>query len=1013
MNIYLHGATYGYKSSLATPSRATGTLSFDMSYLPPVSSDVVTREVIFGIRNPETEIGVDEITFTSRAIYNFTYDKKSYKTIIAKDDGSVTIIPATSAVLDVPLYDFKQEKTETVEFTLPNYNYGSYYTYNFSVIDEFVSNVDVFIKMPEATGFERYTTESVKYLIDSNSLVVFFNKISNTDYTIEFGSGVHGNWVPGATVRLVIYKTLGEKANFGKETKATIAVPEQAVVYDKYPDGSIQSTTITPEQYFKVMFQYSDGGIDPLFGEKLRKSLVNFVQTRDNFISERDFYNVIEKYTTDFRILFKKMSVQENVFYLLRALRDNYQIPVRSFNMMQKIFKPSEEIRGIHYYSSDDGILTPGMYFYKIYAYDIFGNIIESEEIKATLFVLDRGAIRLRWSSVENAVKYRVYYRAPEYDKYVDIIGDPELFDDGYKLEGEQTRSTTEALPDVEHKPQILFPIFERDGEKFISPFLYEYNIVMNYYDGYLFYPEIINNFASVEQNNKIDQSGIVLPPVYNNIIYDTVEKKSFISIKSHQDISAWNFRITIPELNISSLQMVNKDESTFTFDYSDNNGIIGEAVTISIIGNMNGSDIFTARTDKIYQRYDTSDLVQIPTFDYSGTRYLIDIPVMLADEFLENKQFYLDKILSFILGFNFEENRMISDNLEFRFLNTDSIRSYLLSNATVQGGRLFKGVTWINNLTPSSIASVPDKAPTYGASWIIGENQLPIYATNVNGSSIGIYGNKRYGGNSEGNDFEVTSPYEILISGDVTKEISALHVIKIKDVKTAAINGEYHVIKSYFNETHTIIEVLEELTTIDNDGVVSYANYEPWRIGGPDNVALWNSETNSWKFISIKPNDGISIKLPTSQSLVYGDDFYYHDYVLRLPLNLELEITIDKSAVVQFGINLEEEKEKIKLELAQYLQQYLTGTDIIYYPSTIIDFVVEPRRVWIKNLKIKTFDSSKNPNIFLDGLEALPEQQIRKNIAGSKLEMLLYTSAFYHWNVDNINIYYTNDSLL
>ena len=114
-----------------------------------------------------------------------------------------------------------------------------------------------------------------------------------------------------------------------------------------------------------------------------------------------------------------------------------------------------------------------------------------------------------------------------------------------------------------------------------------------------------------------------------------------------------------------------------------------------------------------------------------------------------------------------------------------------------------------------------------------------------------------------------------------------------------------------------------------------------------------------------------------------------------------------DKDAVTQNSINLETQRNEIILEVAKYLQLYMTGTDIVYYPSTIIEFVSEPRRLWIKGMVVTTTDSSETPLVFKNGIEAYPEQIIRKNINSSKLEVLKYTSAFYWWNVDNIIIEY------
>lgn len=655
MNIFLHGSIYGFKSDLATPSVAHGSIEFDFSLLPSMSSASRKREVVFGVRDPMTKINVSDVYFSSDSTYTFQYDKQNYQTIISKSDGSVETVPSNSSIITIPFSNFKQENPEITTFTLPNYNYGSYYTYTFTLSDEYISGINVYVKMPDTNTFIEYSIEKVKYLIDPSATVVFFNQTSSDTYTIEFGSGIHGAWLPGAEIKVVLYKTIGVSGNFSQEIKATIESPTQLTMYDTGYDGSITSTTLDPSQYLKVTFAYSEDGVNPLTGDDLRKALVSYIQTRDNFISENDFYNVIEKYTTDFRLLFKKMRVQENTFYLQRALRDEYQIPVRSLNMMPQIFSKSQTINGIHYYTNDTGALTPGLYYYTIYAYDNFGNVINSTEIKATFASeAESGSIHLYWKNIACAKKYVVYGRTADY------IHSWETTESNFLDTGDNSNAIiSNGLPKVEENPYILFPVFTSDETKFVSPFLYKFNTVYNYYEGWLFYPDLVVNFASIEQNSADEASSITVPSIYINLVYDDINKKTKISLKSYSSIYDWHFTIAIPELNITSTEMTMADESTFTFDYTEDSGYIVTPITITIGGTYGTVKVFTGTTPQINQRYDTSDLIQVPTYDYDGSRYLIDVPVLQYETFNPNKTFYLDKILSFILGFNFEENRI------------------------------------------------------------------------------------------------------------------------------------------------------------------------------------------------------------------------------------------------------------------------------------------------------------------------------------------------------------------
>ena len=83
----------------------------------------------------------------------------------------------------------------------------------------------------------------------------------------------------------------------------------------------------------------------------------------------------------------------------------------------------------------------------------------------------------------------------------------------------------------------------------------------------------------------------------------------------------------------------------------------------------------------------------------------------------------------------------------------------------------------------------------------------------------------------------------------------------------------------------------------------------------------------------------------------------------------------------------------------------FLTGTDIKYYPSAIIEFILETRRAWIKHVRIEVFDNDNKK--IKDGIETYSEEIIRDRLSNSKLDMLNYTSTFVNWDVDNINIIY------
>ncbi len=1040
-NIYLHGSIYGFKNDLATPATAYGTIQFDFSLLPAPSATTTKQEVVFGYINEQntgqnefneiqtpTQINVDNVVFSSKSIYTFVREGNSYKTIVQREDGTMSTYPSNSHIMTVDLDNFKQERSESISFTLPTYNYGSYYTYTFQVQDEFISNIFVYVRMPGDENFIEYNVEKVKYLIDPSANTVFFNQVASDTYQIEFGSGIHGAWIPGAEVHLYLYKTIGVSANFAQNVNATINFPVQMVVKNLRGTEVVNGTTIDPAQYLKIAFKYSEGGVDPLSGEDLRRALVNFIQTRDNFLSESDFYNIVEKYTTDFRFLFKKMVVQNNVFYLQRAFRDEYQNVIRSRNIMPEIINKDSIISGIKFTSiesdSDDG-LFPGIYYYKIYAEDKFKNIISSTEITASLMLETAayGYILLEWNKVPGATNYRIYGRTRDHE-FLWNTENNKLYDRGYAPEPDMildrdSTSVPEPAEDseksIEQYPYVIFPDFyTKTGQHFVSPFLYKFNDFYNYYEGWLFYPELIVAFSRVVPSSNSDSfDSTAIPSIYLSIVYNMEKEKTEISLKSYQAFDTkLTFRIKIPELGVigddtNGVEMTMVNEYTKLFEYTENHGLILDPVKITIDARnrSTGSPLFTAYTAELNQRYDTTDLLQVPIFKYTGTPYLVDLPVMDYDEFYSDKILYLDKILTFLKGFNFEELRLVSDSLQFRMLNTDSISSYLLSNCLVQGRNLYKDLNYLSNTSIKSISDIPDTIPLNGDSWVILGDTINILSTEVDSANLAQYQN--FG---DSLTFLTTSPYSIVIEGDYESKFSAADVIRIKDAETSSLNKMYHVLSSKYQNNRTRIYLAEKIEPTINEGTLYYAVYKPWRKGGPDNVARWNESKQIWEFTLLYPNDIIEISKPVHETYRYDSTYNFVDYELKLPLQLSIVIYADRDAVSRYGVNLEDQRKQIKLEVAKYLQLYMSGTDIVYYPSAIVEFIMEPRRIWIKGLVVRTFDSSNPPFEFKNGIETYPEPKIRDNISPSKMEILKYGSAFFWWDVDNIEIKYNMD---
>lgn len=303
-------------------------------------------------------------------------------------------------------------------------------------------------------------------------------------------------------------------------------------------------------------------------------------------------------------------------------------------------------------------------------------------------------------------------------------------------------------------------------------------------------------NFDYIVQENSSQVNNInsIHPSIYLNIIYNNNE--SIIKLKSYQPLIGWNFKLSIPLLNINNIDMINDGDNTVIYKYTDNNGILDSNIIISIACYYNNKLSFTAKTNKINQSINYSDQLQFPIYTLNNINYMIDVPVIEKEKFLNNKNFYLDKIKEFLTGFNFEENRMISDNIGFRFLNTLGCYSFIALNSFKQEGELFDGYKYLKKYKPISISSIPTKVPENKDSWIIDTyKKIPIESTVISSNDTDLYSTLMYGGSIFNSNNDVVSlPYKIILNGNYTNDIFPLNMIRIKE-SNSGLNGLYRII--------------------------------------------------------------------------------------------------------------------------------------------------------------------------------------------------------------------------
>jgi hypothetical protein len=143
------------------------------------------------------------------------------------------------------------------------------------------------------------------------------------------------------------------------------------------------------------------------------------------------------------------------------------------------------------------------------------------------------------------------------------------------------------------------------------------------------------------------------------------------------------------------NVDMVNIDNTTFQYEYTDNYGIFWDTFQISINAYQSSQKVFTGVSNKITQIFDISDELVLLNFnhiiyshpgviDYIDP-YILNIPLIDKEKYLDDITYYLDKSKKYIYEADIKGKRMVSDNLQFRFLNTIKMPAYYCENFLTQ----------------------------------------------------------------------------------------------------------------------------------------------------------------------------------------------------------------------------------------------------------------------------------------------------------------------------------------
>lgn len=218
------------------------------------------------------------------------------------------------------------------------------------------------------------------------------------------------------------------------------------------------------------------------------------------------------------------------------------------------------------------------------------------------------------------------------------------------------------------NKKYIVNPTFNMYGKEFSCPFYFKYNTSYSTYDGYIYY-EYIDCFPSVFPIINLND---IPKDLFITLEYDKINDKTriYIKTKTTKFDSIDQLKIFSQLLNINNIilnKTANFENDYFYYDYS---GVIDIPVSVTIKFTINGLplEFLFYSVQNVFNQIQS---LRLKTYIKNGIKYMMNVPLIYKEEYDKDPVYYTNIIKSLFDNMNLKENRMISDEVQFRFLNT------------------------------------------------------------------------------------------------------------------------------------------------------------------------------------------------------------------------------------------------------------------------------------------------------------------------------------------------------
>lgn len=290
------------------------------------------------------------------------------------------------------------------------------------------------------------------------------------------------------------------------------------------------------------------------------------------------------------------------------------------------------------------------------------------------------------------------------------------VFRDLYQL---PVRSRSISVKHPEFNPSMKCFVYKptfilENNIEYISPFLYVLDFTVRQYKAYIIKDLISAYFSNVvvEYTPETGNDIIALPLTFYSSYNPTLDNARFM-VQSYESITDYVFLMDVPLLNISNYCLniaADNIVDMYYYNTTEGTGIIFDKVDIILKVYKSGILYFTYTLNNFSMVSDISDILSLKTFDgfvvdyydestssltdtiqqqvassFNKDSYVLNIPVMQTATYEEDSDYYLTKFTDTFGSLAFEENRMISDDVQLRFINTDAILAEQVKASTKQ----------------------------------------------------------------------------------------------------------------------------------------------------------------------------------------------------------------------------------------------------------------------------------------------------------------------------------------